>query len=85
MGNEACVLDDTREPGLGCRIEVCVFRVVAKLSRSGEGWNKMEALRAVLMGVLVQAAANVNNTYWDFINGVDTPTVRSCFNLWCCT
>jgi hypothetical protein len=44
----------------------------------------MEAMRAVLMGVLVQAAANVNNTYWDFINGVDTPTVRSCFNFWCC-
>jgi hypothetical protein len=29
----------------------------------------------VLLGVIVQAAANVNNTYWDFVNGVDTPTV----------
>ena len=43
--------------------------------RSGEGWDKIEAIRAVLLGVLVQAAANVNNTYWDFVNGVDTPTV----------
>ena len=35
----------------------------------------MEALRAVVLGLLVQAAANVNNTYWDFVNGVDTATV----------
>lgn len=35
----------------------------------------MEAMRAVLLGILVQAAANVNNTYWDFVNGVDTATV----------
>ena len=31
----------------------------------------------MLLGVIVQAAANVNNTYWDFVNGVDTPTVSA--------
>ena len=45
------------------------------VARSGENWDRGEALRAVLLGVIVQAAANVNNTYWDFVNGVDTPTV----------
>jgi hypothetical protein len=44
-------------------------------ARSGEAWDKAEALRAVLLGLIVQAAANVNNTYWDFVNGVDTATV----------
>lgn len=54
---------------------VPILLTIAIVHRSGEEWNKLEALRAVLLGVLVQAAANVNNTYWDFVNGVDTPTV----------
>ena len=45
------------------------------VARSGEAWDKAEALRAVLLGLIVQAAANVNNTYWDFVSGVDTATV----------
>lgn len=33
----------------------------------------MELFRALAIGILVQAASNVSNTYWDFVNGKDTP------------
>jgi 1,4-dihydroxy-2-naphthoate octaprenyltransferase len=59
---------------------VCFLSVIHKplctlTSRSGEAWDKTEAVRALFLGVVVQAAANVNNTYWDFVQGVDTATV----------
>jgi 1,4-dihydroxy-2-naphthoate octaprenyltransferase len=43
--------------------------------RSGESWSSLELLRAVFLGLTVQAASNTGNTYWDFVNGADTSTV----------
>lgn len=54
---------------------VPVLLTLAIVHRSGESWSRLEGARAVLLGILVQAAANVNNTYWDFVQGVDTPSV----------
>ena len=43
--------------------------------RSGEVWSAWELARALMLGVIVQAASNTGNTYWDFINGADTVEV----------
>ena len=41
--------------------------------RSGVQWELLELVRALSIGILVQAASNVSNTYWDFVNGKDAP------------
>lgn len=49
--------------------------VSAPIRRSGEAWSAFELARAVALGLLVQAASNTGNTYWDFVNGADTADV----------
>lgn len=34
-------------------------------------------MRALLLGIIVQAASNTGNTYWDFVNGADVATVNN--------
>jgi 1,4-dihydroxy-2-naphthoate octaprenyltransferase len=43
--------------------------------RSGVQWEILELIRALAIGILVQAASNVSNSYWDFVNGKDGPVV----------
>jgi hypothetical protein len=43
--------------------------------RSGVQWEAFELFRALAIGILVQAASNVSNSYWDFVNGKDGPMV----------
>jgi 1,4-dihydroxy-2-naphthoate octaprenyltransferase len=38
----------------------------------GGSFKSLDFLRTVAMGVSVQSAANLSNTYFDFVNGVDT-------------
>ncbi len=45
------------------------------MRRSGEPWNSLELIRAIFLGLTVQAASNTGNTYWDFVNGADTKSV----------
>ena len=35
------------------------------------GWKWSELIRSILMAVSIQAGANLTNTYFDFVNGVD--------------
>ncbi|EKX44440.1 hypothetical protein GUITHDRAFT_139691 [Guillardia theta CCMP2712] len=56
---------------------VPVLLTVTLVHRSGVAWSLPEMIRAILLGVIVQAASNVINTYWDYENGVDGPNVGS--------
>lgn len=48
-------------------VPILITAAVSKVSFLSE-----EFIRAMLMGITVQAGANLTNTYYDFVNGVDT-------------
>lgn len=43
----------------------------------GGSFSSLEFLRTIAMGISVQSAANLSNTYFDFVNGVDTKAMIS--------
>lgn len=43
----------------------------------GGSFQSLDFFRTVAMGISVQSAANLSNTYFDFVNGVDTKAMAS--------
>lgn len=43
----------------------------------GGSFQSLDFLRTIAMGISVQSAANLSNTYFDFVNGVDTKAMAA--------
>lgn len=55
---------------------VPVLLTGAIIYRETGGINLTEFARALTLGVLVQAASNVNNSFWDFYSGLDVTSAE---------
>jgi|Transcript_26316 1,4-dihydroxy-2-naphthoate octaprenyltransferase len=49
-----------------------IIPVMVTTAVVGKSFQSSEFLRTIAMGISIQSAANLSNTYFDFVNGVDT-------------
>ena len=54
-----------------------IIPVMVTTAVVGGSFRSLDFLRTIAMGISVQSAANLSNTYFDFVNGVDTKAMAS--------
>lgn len=54
-----------------------IIPVMVTTAVVGGSFQSLEFFRTISMGISVQSAANLSNTYFDFVNGVDTKAMAS--------
>lgn len=74
------VLDVGLEYFIACRpytFTASIIPIMVTTAVVGGSFQSLEFWRTIAMGISVQSAANLSNTYFDFVNGVDTKAMVS--------